>query len=160
MDILKKSWIDVEVETQLKGLLAARKNLYSDAKSKKPGNSGSPEALITREGSIGLTGELLVSPQMVNWPPLQVKKWIHYTPTEPPPNSGQQPRFITGELSDTASTIVCEFTPSCVSSFERTEGRRITERSIGNIVQLLEFDLVFQGSDGLLFWENYNYQDQ
>ena len=47
-----------------------------------------------------------------------------------------------------------------MSSFERTEGRRITERSIGNIVQLLEYDLIFQGSDGLLFWENYDYQDQ
>ncbi|RPB27438.1 hypothetical protein L211DRAFT_846236 [Terfezia boudieri ATCC MYA-4762] len=181
MDILKKSWIEVEVHSQLKNLIAARRNLYSDAKSKKPGNSGSLEALITREDSIGLAGELQISPKMVNWPPLQVKKvllttnssniptdvlftdfeqWIYYTPTEPPPGSGQQPRFITGELSDTASTIICEFTPSCVSSFEKTEGRRITERSIGNIVQLLEFDLVFQGSDGLLFWENYDYQDQ
>lgn len=47
-----------------------------------------------------------------------------------------------------------------MSCFERTEGRRITEGSIGNIVQLLEYDLVFQGSDGLLFWENYDYQDQ
>ncbi|KAF8428198.1 hypothetical protein EV426DRAFT_586863 [Tirmania nivea] len=160
MDIMKRSWIDAEVVAQLKSLLIARRNLYSEAKSKIPGNSKSPEVLITREGSVGLGGELLISRKKVNSPPLQIKKWIYYTPTEPPPDSGLQTRFITGELSDKASFITCEFTPLCVSSFERTEGRRITEQSIGNIVQLLEFDLVFQGSDGLLFWENYDYKDQ
>jgi len=74
MDILKKSWIDAEVVAQLKNLLASRKNLYPDARSKKSGNLGSPEVLITREGSIGLGGELLISRKMVNLPPLQVKK--------------------------------------------------------------------------------------
>jgi len=178
MDILKRSWIDGEVVTQLKNLLTARKTLYLGARSKRSGRSKLPEVRITREDSVGLYGELLISRRIVNLPPLQIKKvlattsfpttwhipdfeqWIYYTLTEPPLDSGLQPRFITGELSDKVSSITCEFTPSCVYSFETTEGRRITEQSVGNIVQILEYDLVFQGSDGLLFWQNYDYQDQ
>jgi len=178
MDILKRPWIDGEVVAQLKNLLTARKKLYLNAKSKRPGRPKPPEAQITREDSVGLYGELLISRRIANLPPLQIKKvlvttifpttwhipdfqqWIYYTLTEPPLGSGLQPRFITGELSDKVSSITCEFTPLCVSSFEITEGRRITERSVGNIVQILEYDLVFHGSDGLLFWQNYDYQDQ
>lgn len=74
MDILKRSWIDGEVVAQLKNLLAARKTLYSDTKSKKPGSSKSLEVLITRESSVGLGGELLISRKMINLPPLQIKK--------------------------------------------------------------------------------------
>ena len=174
MDQPPEQWLSDEVCNQIKRLQKARNSFFK--------NSGqiqdSQGDIITSTNSIGPGGELSYPRcRISNY--LQIQKvfatllkvyhlqiytnlqlqWIKKPCVESPPNSGLQPQAITANLCDKTACIKCEFTPACVEEFEKIQKRHITEYSTGAIVQLLEYNLVLQGSNGALFWKNFRFDD-